>query len=64
MTVVATSTWVSPREKAAIACSFSPLFIRPWSSPTRTPGSSAVHSPAASVAASTSSSFSDSSTSG
>ena len=64
MTVVATSTWISPREKAPIASSFSALFMRPWRRPTRTPGSAAAHSAAASVAALTSSSFSDSSTSG
>jgi hypothetical protein len=64
MTVVETSTWVSPREKAAIASSFSALFIRPWSRPTRAPGRAAAHSWEASVAALTSSSFSDSSTSG
>ena len=44
MTVVETSTWISPREKAPIASSFSALFIRPWSRPTRTPGRAAAHS--------------------
>ena len=65
MTVVETSTWISPREKAPIASSFSALFMRPWRSPTRTPGES--RRPlrrTLRVAAFTSSSFSDSSTSG
>ena len=33
-TVVETRSWVSPREKEAITCSFSAGFIRPWSTPT------------------------------
>ena len=37
-TVVATSTWVSPLEKADMAASFSRGFIFPWSSPTRRSG--------------------------
>ena len=64
ITVVATSTWIPPEEKSAITFSFSALFMRPWSSPTRVPGSAARHSSAIPVAARTSSSFSDSATSG
>ena len=47
-----------------MTASFSAPFRRPWSRPTRGPGSAARHSSAISVAAFTSSSFSDSSTSG
>ena len=64
ITVVATSTWVSPEAKRAIAAAFSAEGICPW----RTPSSKPRSSPAASRPASTSAAlpccFSDSATSG
>ena len=64
MTVVATSTSISPARNAVIAASFSAAGIWPCSSPTRSPASSSAARRSASSVAAFASTFGDPSTSG
>ena len=64
ITVVATSTSVSPAAKRAIAAAFSAEGICPWRTPTSKPRSSPAASRAASTSAALPCCFSDSATSG